>query len=765
MAELCLPKELSEAIRKNIPTSAVRSIALMDDQDKKSILDEIVGTFDIDDQYKELFRNELEDTVLLKGKEILESRISKKTKKSNATQMKMLSEKVQEIKNLGGFNQSKIEELTEIELGVALNGDQAEKLVKATENLAKYTDENGNVSEFTDEFGKVYKQYKDTLAEVAPSSFGKQLVSTGNANLLFGVKSAVTNVTSNSAFGVIASVDRSATFGKPFRFEQAFKQALNDANYYRKYSFDKTRADNVDNNIQSLGETMVQFGDRNVAEKYAARLNDIAYQKLLSTPDQFYASLAKTDTIYRMAKREILEEFPEVKVNSEQFNSLFDEVVNDAMQLKPTTERGVRLKDIGIAEANRVTFQEDSTFSKINIQVRKNVDELSVEIAKKIMPEELAESFKVGTFIVPFAQTPANVIKTGIDYSGLKLPFDVLKAIKTTTSARNSGAYDKGLKGALDALRDEGVSASFAKSVIGVTAAVGVAALIHEDNYIGAFPTSQRERELLKAKRASTNSVKIGNTWVSLDYLGPIGAPLIGVMELKKNWDKGMGEALLAYGIGSGRQLAQIPALQGVQDIMGMGQKIVQSDARENAQNMYQGLMSFITSRTIPTIVSDVGETIDPVERDTRNSSGFEPSIAEKIPVLRQNLDENTDVFGIAINNTGVGELLFGSRVQFGSKDSVIKELDNLANQGFNATPTDMLRSARTFKVPKESYNEEKNEIGQRLHEAYKKKIESSPYQKASADRKFEMLEDVEDREKKRFKKEMERKYGKLETE
>lgn len=764
---ICIPKNISDLLKNNIPNKALRSLSVMDIDKRNSTIDQIVNTFEINDEYKALMKKQIEDDVLVQAKGILEKKLSRTQKQASDKMRTTLKDKVLEINNLNGFSENLLDEITEVELGIALTPEQTQRLVESTEAVAKFTDEYGNIKEYSDEFGKAFKAYKETIANIAPSSFGKQLVSTGNANLLFGIKSAVTNVTSNSAFGAVASVDRTASMGTPYKFDKAFKQAIDDMGYYAKYGFDKTRAENLDDNIRNLGEVMTQFGERNKVEKFAKALNNIAYQKLLSTPDQFYASLAKTDTIYRLARNDIKADFPDLKVGSKEFDVKFDELVADAMQMSPQTDTGKFLREKGIAEANRVTFQEENTFTKFNTETRKRIDDISVEIASKIMPQNLADSFRVGTHLVPFAMTPANVIKTGIDYSGIKLPYDIFRTINTTISAQKSGDYAKGLKGVLDAMRDEGLDASFAKTAVGVTTALAVASLINPENYIGRFPDNARDRELLKSKKASTNSVKVGDIWISLDYLGPIGAPLIGIMELKKREDIGLGEALMVYGMGAGRQLGQIPALQGLEDGVSFVSKQVGASPQEVSANMFQGLMSFISSRSIATIVSDVGKATDSVERDTKNSEAYigpvpiDPNIATKIPFLRQQLDERTDVFGIADKTTGFGEIFFGARVSIGTNDEVVKTLDDLANKGYNATPTDYVRTSTSFTVPDDKYNDERKEYGNRIYEAYKKEMSLSYFQNRTPDEKFERLGKIEDNVRSKFKKDMQRKYGK----
>ncbi len=769
MAKLCIPKEITSLLKKNIPASAKRSLALMDEAKRNDLMTEIVDAFDIDAENKALLRAELENQVTLKGRDILNQSLTVKTKSSKLQDN--IIEKVKKVRNLGGFNDGLIQDVTEVKLGVALTPEEAEQLVKVSDKISTFVDANKNIDlrqkEKAEAFGKAFQEYTDTISNITNSSFGEKFVSTGNANLLLGAKSAITNIISNSTFGGLASVERTATMGSPYKINEVFKKALDDAGFYSKYKFDKTRAEDISGNIRSLGEVMVQFGDKTMGEKFFKEINNFAYQTLLSTPDQFFASFAKTDTIYRLARNQIKKDNPDIKVNSKEFELKFNQLTDDAFQINPLTPEGKILREKGINEANRVTFQEDSGLAKISTKTRKMVDDGAVALASKVMPENLAKGFKLGTFIVPFSQTPGNVIKSGIDYSGLKLPYDIAKGIKTYVGLDKPDK--KSFMAILDAFKEEGVTASFVRSSIGFTTAVAIASLIDVDNYIGLFPQSQRDRELLKARKATTNSIKIGDTWVSLDYLGPIGAPLIGVLELKKNWEKGFGEALLAYGAGAGRQLGQIPMLQGVQDTVEFVSKQIDTPVEEVFTNMYGSLLSFATARAIPTIVPDIGEAFDPVERDTKKSEvniagiPIDPRIVNKIPGWRTQLEERTDVFGIPDKNTGPGEIFFGARVSVGSTDKVISTLQELAQDGYNATPTDMIKNARSFTVPKESYNEERNKVGEMLYQEYAKIIDQGSFAKKDKEAQYETLQKAEEKVKKKFKAEMEKKYGKIE--
>jgi hypothetical protein len=799
MAQTCIPKEITDLIKKQIPSKTLRQISLGDKEKRTQAITEIVDEF-----YKNnLLANEGDRIVVQQGieKKIVETQKERLTKaaeyKRNVEAVgrkepDTFLDKINQISSIDDFSDELIEEGVAIKLGARLTGDEIKKLIDASEDIGQYLDGNNNLSPEafdtngirTKEFGEAYKNYQQTINNVNPSSFGEKFVSTLNANLLFNTKSGLTNIISNTGFALTGSADRTLEFGTPYKMDQAFKEAIEDAKFFSQYGFDATRSINIDAGVNTLGETMNAFNmDGSLVEKIAGQYNDLVYKQLLSTPDQFYAAFAKRDTIYRQARNEIVKSNPNIKVDSEQFNKIFDETVKDALSLNPLTPTGSRLKEVGIAEANRVTFQAQTDISKFSIQARKSLDEFS---KKAVMftgiPEDIADGFKLGTYAVPFAMTPANVINTGLDYSGIKtivaIPKGVINGIK---SAKDGATANQII---LDFAKD----IEFSKPAVGIAASFAIASLISPDDYIGRYPSDPDEQRLIELGRASENSirVKIPGTdeekWISLDYLGPIAAPLIGILQLKKQPDLTVGQIALSLVVGAGFQLAKLPVIEGIDDLIKFSTKSIQDtinqeySPQEFAKDFLNGLTGFIAARSVPSIVGDIGEATDEVKRDAKDRSIFYCNInldpfVIKIPEIagifegREALPAKLDVFGQEIKTEGVSQIFFGSRVKTPSEDKVVLELEKMKSEGETKTPTDYIgKSAqRYYNIPNDKVPEEKREYGNQVYDSYKKVIESSDWNSLTLEDKIDKLSKAETKVRDKYKTTLKKKYGEIE--
>jgi len=792
MAKVCIPQEITDSLKNQIPSKAFREIATLDVEKRTQAITEILDEFSKNNLFSDeadrlLMQKGLEEKIIDIQKErlIKSAEYKRKVEAVGREQPDTFLDKLNQISSIDDFSDELIQEGVEIKLGARLTGEEVKKLTEAAKNINQFLDNDGNLTtkayledgKYSQEFGEAYKQYRQTLNSVNPSSFGEKFVSTLNANLLFNTKSGLTNIISNTGFALTGSADRTLEFGTPYKMDRAFREAIEDAKFFSQYGFDATRSMDIDAGINTLGETMNAFNmDGNLVEKIAGQYNDLVYKQLLSTPDQFYASFAKRDTIYREARNEILKSNPNLKVDSDQFNQIFEDTVKDAFSLNPRTVTGIRLKEVGIAEANRVTFQQQSEPAKFSIQARKSLDNFGKNILVGIgIPEDIADGFKLGTFAVPFAMTPANVINVGFDYSGLKtilkIPQGTINAIK---SAKDGASKNQII---LDFAKD----IKFSRAAVGVGAGIAIASLISPNDYIGEYPTDPDEQRLIELGRATTNSirVKIPGTneekWVSLDYLGPIAAPLIGMLELKKKPDLTVGQIAIAYAAGAAGQLTKLPVIEGISDLLQTGSKMISQtinqeySIQEFSKDFFNGLTGFVAARSVPSIIGDVGEATDTVKRDAKTgvysigNINLDPFVL-KIPEVRKALPEKLDVFGQDIKTEGFSQVLFGSRVKTPSEDEVVLELEKMKSEGETKTPTDYIgkKAQQYYNIPDNKIPNEKREYGNQVYDAYKEVIQSSDWNTLTLEDKIDALSDAEASVRKSYKDILEERYGKI---
>lgn len=116
---------------------------------------------------------------------------------------------------------------------------------------------------------------------------------------------------------------------------------------------------------------------------------------------------------------------------------------------------------------------------------------------------------KLMGWLVPFVQTPVNILKQGIEYS----PLGVLTLPKNANKVEQLG---KTMVGSL------------------VFALGGEMALHNRTTW--AAPTNPKEKELFYASGQQPYSVKIGDKWYSYSKIGPLAYPLAMAAAMKYYW-------------------------------------------------------------------------------------------------------------------------------------------------------------------------------------------------------------------------------------
>ncbi len=153
------------------------------------------------------------------------------------------------------------------------------------------------------------------------------------------------------------------------------------------------------------------------------------------------------------------------------------------------------LADLAATEAERLVFRgaldpknatgQGNLLSKID-----SLTSTALSIGNKV---------PVFRWIVPFIQTPMNILKQGIEYS----PMGVLT-----------------LKGSINKTEQ------LAKASLGSIVFLGAMANALEGNSTWAIPKSKKERELFYASGKKPYSIKIGSNWISYSKLGPLAYPM-----------------------------------------------------------------------------------------------------------------------------------------------------------------------------------------------------------------------------------------------
>ena len=335
--------------------------------------------------------------------------------------------------------------------------------------------------------------------------------------------------------------------------------------------------------------------------------------------DIFFKDFAFTDHV-------ALEASKEANGDVAKANAIF----KDATRIIPETELGQEIRQRAVADALISTYQNRGKSAEGALKARKIID---------IIPG-------AGKFAITFAMTPANLIAMGLEtsFSPVIIAYDAvsetLRDKKISRTLRNKEAFKK--IWAFDKETTSKMKGLITQSgVAGVISLLLAYGLFDDDDYMPDYAlATPKERDLARELNIPYNSIRIGDTWVSLDYLGPLGSMFSGIMAAKRA--ETIGEWFTEYSREAGIQAFSLPAFEGFDKILEIGKRFIKGTPEETIDYTIETFTNAMYSRSMPTIISDITKAFDPYERETEKS-GFKKMML-RTPGLRTKLDERVNV-------------------------------------------------------------------------------------------------------------------------
>lgn len=615
-------------------------------------------------------------------------------------------------------------------LGITVTAKEAEEISKRSEKLqeeyAKPHDKFGlpQTSYFAEK-----KKMDDYLKSLNPTHSLKVLTSVaGRGAMLFSVKSPITNIIGNTLQAIEQSFER-RIMSKQYRGivdKELVKEYMKkSAEIYKAGHFDASRADSYSDGSKTLGEMITHSQGKGVARRIGRFYEDVVFNRLMGDPDVIFARHVFVDSANLFATKIAESEGLTGQALKDRANQLF----LDASSPSATTPEGLLVREQAKAEALFSTYQNDSSMSELSLGIRNLVNKASGDLM-------------LGDQIMPFVKTPANVISMSLDAGG----FGFIKG----TVGLLKGAIGEFKAGNPKPLRD--VGRNYLRSGMGMLFAMILASLIDPDDFVGLWPTNPSEQELLKAKGGNSNMIRVGGKWISLDYFGFLGSPLVGFMYAKK-YGKNLPEAMYNYIAGITAQTLQIPGLEESKNLITAIQSLVPGEYETMGSKMRKnliGLVDQIRARIVPGFVSDLAKAFDDSEREADPDSVIEKLMAS-IPGLRNQLPRRTDVFGEVIKGEPwYSVILFGARVKTGRETEVVKEMSRLEDAGQLPALTRPEKTSPRVKALKEQLGDE--EFAKAMmyfrgnyYEDVSKKINSGSYKRLSDEDKKKELNKIKD--------------------
>ncbi len=560
---------------------------------------------------------------------------------------------------------------------ITLSAEETKRLFEASvklksayvEHIKSHPNENPPV-----EVMRLLKEMTDTANAMSPSNALALGVNVwGRAAMLASVKTPILNIESNLVGAITERIIRRARLmswekavdERAIEAYKAYDAAVYDAS---SITMSTVRAESIlepslfgavkgERILTTQGEGRVRAASR-LAE-------NIIFKWSLGKPDAMFKRQAFVDNAVLEATKIAKAEGHKGDALKERATHIF----NDAVLFNPQTPEGQGVRERSVAAAEIVTYTNDGLISRFSLKARELLNDAT-------------GNARIGDIVMPFVKTPANVAALGLEYSlGLgRLVLDgrhILRDVRNRTwSAQSQSAVNAAVRNG-----------------IGVLLALLLVAGLEPEDYISTFDlASPKERDLARMKNAPFNSVKIGGEYVSLDYFGPLSAPMTAVLEAQKR--EGFWTVAYEYVKTALVQASStIPAIEGLLSAVGAGKELARMDSETLVKEVSNDAVDAVMSRLVPAILGDVAKVIDDHERDMSGASIVDKT-AEKLPFVREALPVRFNTATGKPKESSLRQLFFGSRIKKAEENDFIREINRLFESKNAPVISDITRSS-----------------------------------------------------------------------
>jgi len=589
---------------------------------------------------------------------------------------------------------------------VKLNGVLRTAKEKLGDNIGSLDHEKEMIDYFTAE-----NKMNEYLKSLDPSSSLDVATGTiGRGVMLTSVKSPLINIGSNTENSIIEAFTRRVSTGQ-FKItgtDLAKKYVKMATNVYQKTGVDLSRMLDIgDTGIggqRVLGPDTVSAVGTGAVKKIGRFFEDKIFKQLMGAPDNVTASINFADSAMLGATKA-------AKGNTK----IAEGYLKDAMLLNPKTEIGKTVRAQAVLDSQISTYTQRTTISAISEGIR--------NILNKIPG-------RPGNWVMPFVKTPANIISTGLDYAG----GGIFKGLYQTLKGISNGTLK-------DPETIRKLAQGFTRGGIGIVAALGIAQLFNDDDFVGAYDPKRNQIEQLK--NSNYNAVRIGDRWVSTEWFGPLAIPLTAMLYAKKGKD--YIQKMQGYAKGFVSAIGEMPGAQVFSDTLKNMQYATDATPGDISTSAGRASMESIASRLIPGIVTDLSKAVDPYQRETKG--GIFDTIINKTPG-KFTLPIKENLLGEQLKRESVLEtILFGSRVKKENASTIVKEVDRVTSAlDKGSTFTDwMITSSKEItqfkeKIGEEKFKEARTLYGQELNKQLTSLFKNPRYQKMSDEDKLTQI-------------------------
>jgi len=483
--------------------------------------------------------------------------------------------------------------------GKTMTKEQSQQLVHMAKKLQSMPD--------GEEKQAMMQEMFNVIGKARGSGMTDKIIALWKSGLLSGPVTTTGNLASNTSKAIVKKLvddPLSAVYDLGFRLLTGKRtktftyrgegQGLKEGTI-RGGKFMKTGVD-IRNPIDKFDEKQVYFSDHWYG-KTAQKYSDTIF-RWMGAQDQpyFYASLR--NNLYDMAQAEAKNSHvPLGKARDKFLKNWIDNAPDDKMAQ-------------AMEEARQSVFANKTVLSQLAARVNQS-------------PNPAVKA--IGNFLMPFSKVPSSVAMEIMDRTPVGVAKEVVKQIY---NAKKLGTgFDQ-----------RAMSQALGKSTTGTIGLMGAGFALQGAGLMTlAMPTSDAEKNQWELEGKQPYSIKVGNNWLSTNYIQPFGSLVAMGAQFRKSLDDpkegGAGNALVAAAFAGAQSVTQQTFLKGV------GSALSALTDPSNAESW----LNQTAGSLIPNALATTARAIDPLQRQI---NGPVDAIASRIPVVRENLLPKLNVFG-----------------------------------------------------------------------------------------------------------------------
>ena len=286
----------------------------------------------------------------------------------------------------------------------------------------------------------------------------------------------------------------------------------------------------------------------------------------------------------------------------------------------------------------------------------------------------IVKDSNLGSFVQPFLLTPANVGQMVLEMSPVGFAIALNDGRKLVNMMNNPSQYTA----SEIMMTKRSFARTFGRVIAGtIIAAVG-AGLAQGGVLTGGEPEDEDKADLLKIQGWQPYSIKIGNKYVSFDWLAPSSASLsMGVdfaSEQGVEWSSVIGNIIES----SGERFSENSVMESMKELFGGGYN------DDSLVKRISKVFASVPASFIPTISKEIADTIDPTTKQVYDDNYIKYALYQavsKIPFAKSTLTTKSDRLGGDVGKSRFNILVPAGNMTAASENADIgQHLLELAN-------------------------------------------------------------------------------------